>query len=100
MDHVVGTDVLPAAHHAHDFDAIGYGNVEDEVAADREAAQSSLQVRTLPSSERILHEHLEYLTDPLDEIVSRANVVDGDIAPDRIKVDVSLRPLAKPIWHA
>ena len=87
-------------HHADYLDAIGYWEVEDQVIADRKAAQTCAQFASFATGKRGICQHIERGFDANEQRIGGSRIILGDLVPDRGEVDLSLRALEWPICHS
>lgn len=87
---VVRTDIHVAAQHAHQVDAPGERQVEQQVVSNREATQPGREFRALASGLRLLAQHLQDAPDAIEDPVGCGFVIVGNVVPDINQVEPDL----------
>ena len=74
----VGSDIAGAMQHPYDIGAARKRFVEDDVVADREAANAGTKFRPLTASLRVVGKHLKGIADTLKQAIGRDHIVRCD----------------------
>ena len=86
--HIVGHYVPPAAHDAHNLNAVWSREIKYDVVGDSKAAQAFNKFRSFTSGQRVSNEHLKHATDAFNQLIGGFDAVRGDVTPDRLKIGI------------